>query len=238
MARLHENIELEAETYIYSKIQDMQGAHKDSIGLLSTKTKPCEILTKACRQTGIEESTFVKVHPDTIWVLFSAGKLTCRISSGLKQTELANSTIECEWVPTKSFNKVSSYLVNDSTDGAIAKAILTRDPRIVDQLMQNGLLDEYTLRKLAPVIHQDRVDHLYNVPHLTSFYQKGPLAEIMKDKEFTGGQGSLQEPQIEPQLDNMNQAGNTGVKEKWILDSDNREIKTETRAPRKILSLC
>ena len=104
--------------------------------------------------------------------------------------------------------------------------------------MQNGLLDEYTLRKLAPVIHQDRVDHLYNVPHLTSFYQKGPLAEIMKDKEFTGGQGSLQEPQIEPQLDNMNQAGNTGVKEKWILDSDNREIKTETRAPRGILNLC
>ena len=181
-------------------------------------------MTKACRQTGIEESTLVKVHPDTIWVPFSAGKLTCRISSGLKQTELANSTIHCEWVPAKSFNRVSSYLVNDSTDGAIAKAILTRDPRIVDQLMQNGLLDEYTLRKLAPVIHQDRDDHLYNVPHLTSFYQKGPLPEIMKGKEFTGGQGNLQKPQIKSQSVIISQTWNIGGKENGYLDPDIKEL--------------
>lgn len=235
---MHGNIELEAETYIYAKIQDMQGAHKDSIGLLSTRTKPCEILTKACRRTGIEESTLVKLHPDTIWVLLSAGKLTCRISSGLKQTELANSTIDCEWVPTKSFNRVSSYLVNDSTDGAIAKAILTRNPRIVDQLMQNGLLDEYTLRKLAPVIHQDRDDHLYNVPHLTSFYQRGPLAEIMKDKKFTGGQRNLQEPQIESQSTNLGQPWNTGKKKGGYLDLKIEELEKEARVPKQIIKLC
>ena len=150
--------------------------------MLSTKQAPCEILNEAWRKHKKDENTLITLHPDTIWILFANGKLTCRISSGLKQTELTNPSIDCEWIPTRSFNRVSSYLVNDYVEGAVVLAIQTKSPEIVDQLLQSSLLDDFTVRKVVPAINQGMDDHMYYVPNSLSFHKRGYLAKRKTDR--------------------------------------------------------
>ena len=212
MAILHGKIEAETEKYIYAKIQELRGASNESIGILSTKSKPCEIMIRACRNLNMDENMLYRLHPETVWILLSNGKLTCRISSGLKQTELTNPAVNCEWIPTRSFNKISSYSVNDGIEGAVAIAIQTRNPEIVDKLMQGSFLDDFTMKKLAPVIHSGKDDHLASLPNVVPFHKRGSLAEAMTVKQEDRNKSKTRNQLIE-QGNDRNHFENTGSEE-------------------------